>query len=263
MTRADGEERPGRAAEINRNYYAEVSAGTDDYWNLMAAPRFRVKTILRLLKEEVIRTIVDLGCGNGRLLSEIAHAHPLVGLTGVDLSISQIDANRAAKPEIEWQCLDLSEPLPPNCNLIGRFDAVIASEIIEHLDDPEVFLRNALAMAFPMRGRLILSTQSGPIRETERRVGHCRHFDRSTMWSLLEDCGWKPVKVWNSGFPLHDLSKWYANRDPDASMRRFGERRYGAREQLICQVLRVAFLFNSKRRGAQLFAVARPREGAQ
>ena len=64
------------------------------------------------------------------------------------------------------------------------------------------------------------------------------------------------MRIWNTGFPFHDLSKWYANRDPDRSLEQFGERAYGMRENVICWALRQAFRFNSRRRGAQLFAVA-------
>ena len=141
--------------------------------------------------------------------------------------------------------------------LKDRFEMVVASEIVEHVRDPRTFLSNALQMAVPRWGRLLLSTQSGPLRETERRVGHLRHFAAADMTQVLLDAGWEPLRVWNAGFPFHDLSKWYANRDPDASMRRFGDERYGLREDLVCMALRVAFRLNSRRRGAQLFALAR------
>ena len=95
------------------------------------------------------------------------------------------------------------------------------------------------------------------MRETERRVGHVRHFSRDDMLSLLSAAGFCPVRVWNCGFPFHDLSKWYANRDPDRSMARFGDRPYGVWETTIAALLRVAFTLNSRRRGAQLFALAR------
>jgi hypothetical protein len=101
-----------------------------------------------------------------------------------------------------------------------------------------------------------LSTQSGPVRETERRVGHHRHFKSAEMRELLSENGFTALRVWNSGFPFHDLSKWYANRDPDAMMREFAGQRYGIKQDLLCLLLRAAFRLNSQSRGAQLFAVA-------
>jgi len=248
----------GSGAEAtNRDYYAQLSTGRDDYWRKMAAPRFRVATFLRLLSDDPPASLVDLGCGNGLLLAEIRERHPSMALSGVDLSDAQIAANRKAQPGLGWHAMDLDRPLALAPELRDRFEAVVASEVIEHVREPRTFLANALRMATPGHGRLLLSTQSGQLRETERRVGHLRHFTASAMRRLLIEAGWEPVRVWNSGFPFHDLSKWYANRNPDATMRRFGGERYGLREDLVCWGLRAAFRLNSDRRGAQLFAVAR------
>jgi len=246
-----------RAVETNRGYYERLTRGRDDYWRKMAAPRQRLRVLLRLLEEEPPARVADLGCGNGALLREVHGRLPEALLCGLDLSCSQIEANRRDLPELRWEAADLEAPLPEDGGMVDSFDAVIASEIIEHLGAPEALLRNARRLARPGRGRLLLSTQSGPLRETERRVGHQRHFTREEMEELLRGAGWEVVRVWNCGFPFHDLSKWFANRDPDASMARFGERPYGPIERLVCLALRLAFLLNSRRRGAQLFAVAR------
>jgi SAM-dependent methyltransferase len=241
---------------VNAAYYGQTSTGRDDYWSKMAAPRFRVATLLKLLDEEPAASVVDLGCGGGNLLGEIRTRRPDVRLAGVDLSPAQIDANRARLPEVGWYAADLAVPSAASELPAHTFDAVLASEIVEHVPDAGVFLRNALRLAAP-GGRLLLSTQSGPVRETERRVGHVRHFTVAQMHGALAEAGWRPVRVWNAGFPFHDLSKWYANLDPDTSMLRFGERSYGWKEDLVCLALRLAFELNSSRRGAQLFAVAR------
>jgi 2-polyprenyl-3-methyl-5-hydroxy-6-metoxy-1,4-benzoquinol methylase len=245
-----------KAARVNLEHYQRDLAGQDDYWRLMAAPRFRVETLLGLVAESGASSLVDLGCGSGRLLAEVAERFPGMELAGIDLSPRLTERNAAERPEVAWHTLDLDRPLPRLPDLEGRFEAVVASEVIEHVDHPDVVLRNAAALAAP-GALLLLSTQSGPLRETERRVGHVRHFSRDEMTRLLVETGWDPVRVWNAGFPFHDLSKRWANRDPDATMERFGDRPYGPRERLVCAALRLAFVFNSRRRGAQLFAVAR------
>jgi ubiquinone/menaquinone biosynthesis C-methylase UbiE len=240
--------------ETNEAFYGELRPGVQDYWRKMAAPRFRVATVLRELEKERPKTIVDLGCGNGALCEEIHARLPEAEVAGVDLSAAQVAANTQRLAWGSWLVADLGAASPP---ALGRtFDAVVTSEVIEHVSDPAAFLRNARALA--ARGAmLVLSTQSGKVQETEKRVGHLQHFSVEQMTRLLTETGWRPERVWNAGYPFHDLSKWYANRDPDASMASFADRPYGPKENAICAALRLAFRFNSARRGAQLFAVAR------
>ncbi len=247
---------PKSAADVNRDYYGTVDAGRDDYWRKMAAPRFRLRTVIEALKKLGPTAVVDLGCGNGAALDEVSRHLPAAQLAGVDLSPAQIEANSVREPSIRWQCADLDGEVTFADDFIGAFDAVTALEVIEHLDHPTDFLANARSLAKPAGGYLVLSTQSGKLRETERRVGHRQHFAVPEMNTLLRDCGWRPIQIWNAGYPFHDLSKWYANLNPDASMKRFGEDAYGWSEDLICAALRIAFSLNSRRRGAQLFAIA-------
>ena len=243
----------GSAAARNRAFYDADNPGTNDYFRKMAAPRFRVATLGRELERLAPRSVVDLGCGRGQLLEEIRRVLPNAKLVGIDLSTAQIEHNKAAMPWATWGVANLSLPLDDG---LGEHDAVVATEIIEHLDDPETFLANAARLLSP-GGHLIVTTQSGRVGETERRVGHVRHFKTSDVRDLLVRAGLTPVKVWNAGFPFHDLSKWYANLNPDASMAAFSGKPYGLKEDLVCAALRLAFRFNSQSRGAQLFAIAR------
>lgn len=247
------------AVERNRAYYDRTLVGRDDYWRFMAAPRFRVRTLLAELSRTGAASVVDLGCGNGRFLDEVARRFPAIELAGVDLSPMLVEANRRRRPDASWHTVDLDQPAAVAESLAGRFEAVVAAEVVEHVERPEVFLRNAADLA-TTAGWLLLSTQSGPVRPTERHVGHVRHFSRQELDRLLADAGWRPVRVWNCGFPFHDLSKWWANRRPETTLERFGSRSYGWSERAVCAALRLAFRLNSRRRGAQLFAVAR-REG--
>jgi SAM-dependent methyltransferase len=238
--------------ETNRAYYESDSPARRDYWKYMAAPRARVARICSEVARFRPASVIDLGCGDGSLLDEIRRRVPNARLAGVDLSTSQIARNRERIPAVQWFDADLTAPL----TIRDRFDVIVASEVIEHLPEPVALLENAALIAGP-GAHLVLSTQSGRVRETERRVGHVRHFPAGEMSRLLESSGWHAERVWNEGMPFHDLSKWWANRDPEASMARFGsDRPYGAGERAICFALRCAFRLNSRSRGAQLYAVA-------
>jgi tRNA (cmo5U34)-methyltransferase len=79
------------------------------------------------------RRVLDLGTGDGRLLALLARdRRELVGV-GVDFSGVMLDAARerfAGGERVELVRHDLSEPLPA----LGRFDAVVSSFAIHHLE---------------------------------------------------------------------------------------------------------------------------------
>lgn len=77
------------------------------------------------------RRVLDLGCGDGRLLA-------LVGSPGVglDFSPAMLDAARArfaGRTDVEIVEHDLDHPLP--IDALGTFDAVVSSFAIHHVDD--------------------------------------------------------------------------------------------------------------------------------
>lgn len=239
--------------QLNLEYYSRLVAGRKGYWRYMPAPRFRARVILDTLKAEGPSSVIDLGCGDGSLLAEIRAALPTARLAGIDLSAPQIEANRLTMPDIEWRVGNIENGL---ADLTGSYAALTCSEVIEHLVDPATFLRTARSLAAD-GALLVLSTQSGRIGATEKYVGHLRHFTREEMTELLERSGWRPLRVWNAGFPFQDLSKWMANLSPDRMIHHFGDKPYGAMQKSVAAVLRLLFRLNSHSRGAQLFATAR------
>jgi SAM-dependent methyltransferase len=102
---------------------------------------------------------VEFGCGTGRLITLPLRAWGY-DVTGVDLDELSIEHGRALLTEAgldpdALQATDLAE-------LPGPFDAVIASEILEHLDDDE--LRGSLALIHERLvpgGKLLVTTPNG------------------------------------------------------------------------------------------------------
>ena len=244
------------ATEINRAYYGRLTAGRESYWKLMPAPRMRIERVVAAIRaaKPTVRHLCDFGCGNGDLLAALAMHLPLARLYGIDLSAEQIRENVAARPSMEWAVDDLTSaqyrfPFRQRC------DVAVSSEVIEHVADPLLYLKNIYESIEP-DGLLVLTTQSGPVHTTEKFVGHVRHWQAGQMAELLGCAGFRRVTVRNCGFPFHDLSKWVANLRPDETIRSFGEREWGAPQRATAAVLRFLFRFNSTSRGNQLVAEA-------
>lgn len=79
------------------------------------------------------RRVLDLGTGDGRLLAMLQAGRPEMHGVGLDFSEVMLDAARERfvdDEHVELVQHDLSEPLPE----LGRFDVVISSFAIHHLD---------------------------------------------------------------------------------------------------------------------------------
>jgi tRNA (cmo5U34)-methyltransferase len=80
-----------------------------------------------------VRRILDLGTGSGRLLSLLQRDRPGMLAVGVDFSDLMLGVARerfADDERVELVRHDLSQPLPD----LGRFDAVVSSFAIHHLE---------------------------------------------------------------------------------------------------------------------------------
>ena len=89
--------------------------------------------VLELLPSRV-RRILDLGCGNGRLLALARLARPGVEGVALDFSPTMLAAATtrfAEDAQVSVVEHDMSEPLPD----LGRFDVVLSSFAIHHLAD--------------------------------------------------------------------------------------------------------------------------------
>lgn len=80
-----------------------------------------------------VERVLDLGTGDGRLLALLGRGRPHLQGVGLDVSDVMLDAARArfdGQAHIEIVAHDLINPLPE----LGRFDAVVSSMAIHHLE---------------------------------------------------------------------------------------------------------------------------------
>ena len=150
--------------------------------------------------------ILDVGCGDGsvsRLFLEAGHR-----VLGIDIVPEFVD--EAIEKGIEAKAADVARdglPLPE-----GEIDVVYAGALIEHLYDPEFFLRECRRV-LKEKGLLVLSTPNIASLTSRLRMllgkgpkfytsalswefgGHIRIFTSSTLRQLLEENGFAVEKI--------------------------------------------------------------------
>src|ERR1043165_6544942 len=97
-----------------------------------------------------VRSICDLGCGNGHITGRLASLGYEV--TGVDASASGIQIARRTYPGVEFVEAIIDHQLN-----VGTFDLVISSDVIEHLYRPSDLLEAAVSLLKP-GGQVLIGT---------------------------------------------------------------------------------------------------------
>jgi tRNA (cmo5U34)-methyltransferase len=89
--------------------------------------------VVELLPKRVDR-VLDLGCGDGRMLGIVREARPDALGVGLDFSPPMLEAARERFAEdgaVQILIHDLADPLPD----LGSFDLVVSAFAIHHLED--------------------------------------------------------------------------------------------------------------------------------
>jgi trans-aconitate methyltransferase len=172
---------------------------------------------------------------------------------GADLSPETTRGNAVRHPWAQFSVLNLEQAALPQ-----TFDAVICSEVIEHLDDRTAGMRHLAAMVAP-NGHLVVTCPTGKVHETERRFGHVAHPTPEELRRSLTDAGLEVVTLSNWGFPLYTAMKYATNMRTDWAVETFASGAYSLRAKLACHALYWLNFANASQSslGCQLFALAR------
>jgi SAM-dependent methyltransferase len=140
-----------------------------------------IEYILTRVKEINASAIVDVGCGDGRLVRELVLKFPDKHITGIDYSTRAISLARAMNPDlqgVEFHSLDITSATHGL-----KYDIAILMEVFEHIppEDSECFLE-ALRSLLNRDGILLLTV---PHANKPVEYKHYRHFSCAGILDIL------------------------------------------------------------------------------
>jgi 2-polyprenyl-3-methyl-5-hydroxy-6-metoxy-1,4-benzoquinol methylase len=127
----------------------------NNYFHKLAINRF-FEVVTKELRNLPQRTVLEFGCGEGLFLKELRDRGVVFDhLVGVDLRESALEYARRINPNYVFMNLDiLRSGLEKK-----SFDLVIASEVLEHLQEPASYLSKLVDLS---RGYLFLTVPWEP-----------------------------------------------------------------------------------------------------
>jgi 2-polyprenyl-3-methyl-5-hydroxy-6-metoxy-1,4-benzoquinol methylase len=170
--------------------------------------------VLEVIKAIEIRTICDLGCGNGYLAGRLAGMGYEV--VGVDASESGINLADRTYPQVTFINSLINRDLARTTGL-GQFDLVVSSDVIEHLYRPADLLEATLPL-LRRNGQMIITTPyHGYLKNVALSLsgkmdthfgaltdgGHIKFFSKHTLSELLTQHGFTNLK-----FSFYGRAPW-------------------------------------------------------
>jgi SAM-dependent methyltransferase len=155
------------------------------------------RAVIGILGSDAARlsSVVDVGCGTGRVLSEVAAACPKARCEGWDIASEAIDrAGAFARPGLRFVCGDFLEQSGP------PVDLVLCLDTFEHVIDVDTFLSGLLSRAHGFVFRIPLDLSAWDIMRSHRLVGvrhtlgHHHVYNRAMALDLLKSQGFRVVR---------------------------------------------------------------------
>jgi ubiquinone/menaquinone biosynthesis C-methylase UbiE len=159
-------------------------------WRALSA-RIKVDHVVALMGDAEVRTLVDVGCGDGALLQQFSMREFGGELTGYEIADSAVERvrNRNIRAIRRVQAFD-GHHLPDSDR---SFDLAVLSHVLEHTSDPVALLaeagRVAREVVFEVPLEATVFSNRKAYRESAGEIGHIQKFSLSDARRMVHAAG--------------------------------------------------------------------------
>ncbi len=158
----------------------------------------RLATVLGALRSTGAKSVVDLGCGEGKLLRSLLDDRQFERIVGMDVShraleiaSDRLKLDRLPPRQRERIALIHGSLMYRDQRLSG-FDAAAVVEVIEHLDPPRLAAFERVVFEYSRPGTVVITTPNAEynVRWATLPGGQFRHRDHRFEWTRAEFAEW-------------------------------------------------------------------------
>ncbi len=210
LARLVAEDEPSELDDDSDNTPAEAETTERD----LSLHEQRLGAVLAAIRASGARTVVDLGCGEGKLLRQLLADRQFTSILGVDVAIRSLEiAARRLKfdwmPPMQRERIVLHHgALTYRDEKLAGFDAAAIVEVIEHLDPARLSAFERVVFQHARPRTVVLTT---PNREYNMMwetlpAGQMRHGDHRFEWTRAEFQSWASSVGRRFGYSVRFLS---------------------------------------------------------
>ena len=180
----------------------ETLTGSDDSEESLETPislnQQRQETVANQLVATGASRVIDLGCGEGKLLKQLIGQWQFKQISGMDVSIAALEkAHRRLRlddlPDFQSERVQLFHgSLMYRDKRLAGFDAATLVEVIEHLDPPRLAAMERVVFKYAKPKVVVVTTPNVEYNKlwSSLPAGQMRHPDHRFEWTRQEFQNW-------------------------------------------------------------------------
>jgi 3' terminal RNA ribose 2'-O-methyltransferase Hen1 len=173
----------------------------------------RLGSVLAVLKSAGARSVIDLGCGEGKLLQVLLKDKQFDRITGMDVSIRalEIAARKLRLGELAPKQRERVELLHGSLMYRDKrfegYDAATVTEVVEHLDPPRLVAFERVVFEFARPRTVVLTSPNREYNVVWENLngGKFRHGDHRFEWTRNEFQAWCHGVAQRFGYAVRSL----------------------------------------------------------